>query len=318
MLGGGPEKTNGSNTRFRCRWPRRRDRSPAGDRNQTRHFNGRSSDFLVCFCDMTEDAAAGRAVPAEQRDGEPPKMNFRIPVIPIPSVRADEPSPENWGGALSARGLDALQAIREAADATLQQQGSEHSLVFAGSRRVSPISPSQSPPRSPQPSGRTPLTAQSRRRARGGRPQHHENERSPMLHFRMPCQEAGATEGSEPVPVNLPVPVNFTSAILPPTPQKYDGLPPRRLRLPKAKAADPPAPMYSTSAQRGALDLGSEAKHLPQEYTQTDSTPRSREKQEKEAPVQQRHGSSGDPTARPDRNEPSATFQDKVLASCMN
>ena len=261
---------------------------------------------------MTEDAAAGRAVKAEQRDGEPPKVrNFRIPVIPIPSVHADDASPENWGGALSARGLDALQAIREAADATLQLQGSEHSLMFAGSTRVSPISPSQSPPRSPQPSGRTPLTAQSRRRARAGRSQHHENERSPMLHFRVAGREAGATEGSEPVPVN------FTSAILPPTPQKYDGLPPRRLRLPKAKAADPPAPMYSTS-QRGALDLGAEAKKLPQEYTQTGSTPHSREKQEREAPVQERHGSSGDPTARPDRNEPIATFQDKVLASCMN
>jgi hypothetical protein len=282
---------------------------------------------------MTEDAAAGRAVKAEQREGDPSKIrNFRIPVIPIPSVRADDASPENWGGALSARGLDALQAIREAADATLQLQGSEHSLMFAGSTRVSPISPgspgstrvSQSPPRSPQPSGRTSLTAQSRRRARGGR----ENERTPTLHFRMAGREAGATEGSEPMAgqeagateaqsLKFAGPVNFTSAILPPTPQKYDGLPPRRLRLSKAKAADPPAPMYSTS-QRSALDLSVEAKNLPHEYTQTGSTPRSREKYEKEAPVQQRHGSSGDQTARPDRNEPIATFQDKVLPSCIH
>jgi hypothetical protein len=75
--------------------------------------------------------------------------------------------------------------------------------------------------------------------------------------------------------------------------------------------------MYSTS-QRSALDLSVEAKNLPHEYTQTGSTPRSREKYEKEAPVQQRHGSSGDQTARPDRNEPIATFQDKVLPSCIH
>ena len=184
-------------------------------------------------------------------------------------------------------------------------------MMHASSALGSPLSPPQSPPRSPPPASRSPLAVRSRRRARGGRPQQNDRERSPAVHFRMARREAGATERTEPGPVN------FTVSILPPTPPKYDGMPPRRLRLPKAKAAENPVPMYSTA----------EAQNLPREHAHKSPMLRSSDRREMEAHARQPRGGSGGPAEGPDKpiaqrasqpaDEQWTTSPEKVRAVCV-
>lgn len=140
-------------------------------------------------------------------------------------------SSENWaGGRLSARGLDALQSIRDAA----QQHLNLRQDSGAGSPSSIPESPSPTSPRS-----RTRRKSTRNRAALSKSPQR--SPRPPLVHYRRADEESEQSTAS-----NV-----LTSTLLPSPPNRIRGLPARSLRF-QRKTPEPPIPMYTTSETEGA------------------------------------------------------------------
>ena len=165
--------------------------------------------------------------------------------FPVPKIRVDvaqreaeevlraqlrSVSPENWaGGRLSARGLDALQSIRDAAQQHLTLRQNSDSPV--GSITES---------RSPSPRSRTRRKSARSRAAAGKSPLR--SPTSPLVRYRPPEQEPELEEHGV-----------LKSSILPLPPNRICGLPARSLRFQK-KTPEPAIPMYAkfTSETEGA------------------------------------------------------------------
>lgn len=163
--------------------------------------------------------------------------------FPVPKIRVDvaqreaeevlraqlrSVSPENWaGGRLSARGLDALQSIRDAAQQHLTLRQNSESPVGS-------ITESQSP----SPRSRTRRKSARSRAAAGKSPLR--SPTSPLVRYRPPEQEP-----------ELEMHGVLKSSILPLPPDRICGLPARSLRFQK-KTPEPPIPMYATSETEGA------------------------------------------------------------------
>ena len=163
--------------------------------------------------------------------------------LPIPRIRVDIAqrerdaevqraqqtlvSSDSWaGGRLSARGLDALQQIRHAAQQHLTLRQDSGQLTGVDSPVRAPESPSPTSPRT------------RRGKARGRIRSPHTSPRSPLVHYRKTDREPERDQGP------------LKSSILPPTPNRIRGLPARSLRFQK-KTAEPPVPMYETEVPPG-------------------------------------------------------------------
>ena len=151
---------------------------------------------------------------------------IRVPTVSVPSLQIDiaqhesgrsAASPEHWAGPLSARGLDALQAIREAADRNLSlHQGFQSSVTGAEEDEQSSVSP------------RSPTVKRSRSPQFCGSP-----KTSPR-----PSLDRDKTSKE-----------HLATSILPPSPRNFRGLPARSLRF-QTKTADPPLPMHDSPQTR--------------------------------------------------------------------
>ena len=153
-----------------------------------------------------EGEKAGQHESSQSAKGQMCVRTGPIRKISVDIAQQRPASPESWGGAaLSARGLDALQAIREAAHRTLVNQNSDASIIYTPDSSVSLPCSDQSP------GGGVPRSRARRSTEVSG------------SHFRRPG-EATVQEIKE---------GPLATSLLPLAPHKLEGLPSRPLRLPK-------------------------------------------------------------------------------------
>jgi hypothetical protein len=185
--------------------------------------------------------SGGKGAGSENEEG---KGRPRQAVLSIPKIRVDIAqrereaevqraqqtlvSSDSWaGGRLSARGLDALQQIRHAAQ--------QHLTLRQDSGQLTGVESPESIPESPSPT--SPRNGTGRVKPRGRTRSPRTSPRPPLVHYRKTDRE----------PEREHSPLTLKSSILPSPPNRIRGLPARSLRFQK-KTAEPPVPMYETEA----------------------------------------------------------------------